>query len=71
MTATKDLRLSDLATAAVNQLDRLAGIVDEHALAGGMRLSHRRRQPPLPGPVQLAPPAVAITTRLGGPIFFP
>jgi len=67
----KDLRLSDLATAAVDQLEPLAGIVDEHALAGGMALSHRWRQPTLPGPVQLAPTAIAIATGFGGPIFFP
>ena len=66
----KDSAFSDPATAAVNQLDRLAGIVDEHALAGGMALSHRRRQATLPGPVQLAPTAVTVTTRLGGLILF-
>jgi hypothetical protein len=41
----EDLGLPDLATAAVDQLHRLPGIVDEHALAGAMRLPHRRRQP--------------------------
>jgi hypothetical protein len=51
----EDLGLPDLAAAAVDQLHRLPGIVDEHALAGAMRLPHRRRQPTLPSAIELAP----------------
>jgi hypothetical protein len=43
----EDLRRADLAGAAVDRFDRLAGIVDKHPLAGGVRLSHGRRQPAL------------------------
>jgi hypothetical protein len=49
----------------------LAGVIDEQALAGGMDLPHRRRQPALPGAVQLAPAAVVITVRLALPVFLP
>jgi hypothetical protein len=38
----EDLCVTDLAAAAVDQLDSLAGVVDEHALAGRVRLPHRR-----------------------------
>jgi hypothetical protein len=39
----EDLRRADLAGAGVDQIDGLSGIVDEHPLAGGMGLVHRRR----------------------------
>jgi hypothetical protein len=45
------LRRPRIASAGVNHVDRLAGIIDEHALAGRMSLPHRRRQPALPGTV--------------------
>ena len=67
----EDLGLPDLAAAAVDQLDGLPGIVDKHALAGRMRLAHRRRQPALPGAVQLAPAAVAVAVGFGLPVFLP
>ncbi len=41
----EDLRRPDLAGAAVEQIDGLAGMIDEHALAGGMSLARRRREP--------------------------
>ncbi len=67
----EDLCRPDLAGPAVNQIDRLAGIVDEHALAGRMGLAHRWRQPAFPGAVQLAPAAVGVTARLALPVFLP
>ena len=67
----EDLRRPDLAGAGVDQIDGLAGVIDEHALAGGMGLAHRRRQPALPGAVQLAPAAVAIAVRLALPVLLP
>src|SRR3954452_13598170 len=60
-----------LAAPAVDDPDRLAGIVDEQAFARRMRLPHRRRQPPLPGTVELAPAAVGIAIRLGGAVLLP
>ena len=44
----EDLRRPDLAGAAVEQIDGLAGMIDEHALAGGMSLARRRRRPAFP-----------------------
>ena len=52
--------------AAVDHLQRRAGVVDEQPLAGHMRLPHGRRQPPLPGPVELAEPAVAVAVGVRG-----
>ena len=49
--------------AGVDDLQRGAGIVDEHPLAGDMMLAHHRRQPPVPAAIELAKPAVAITRR--------
>src|SRR5215469_14301225 len=60
----EDLRRPDLAAGGVDQLKRLAGIIDKQAFTGGMNLSHRWRQPALPGAIQLAPAAVVITVRL-------
>ena len=65
------LRLAHLAGPPVDDLDRLAGIVDEQALAGRVRLPHGRRQPALPGAVELAPAAVAIAVRFGGAVLLP
>ncbi len=47
----EDLCRTDLAGAAVDHIDSLAGVIDEQALAGGMALPHGRRQPALPGAV--------------------
>ena len=44
--------------------------VDEQPLAGGVYLSHGRRQPRLPTAVQLAPAAVAVIASMGGSVFF-
>ena len=65
------LRRAHLAGPPVDDLDRLAGIVDEQPLAGRVRLPHGRRQPALPGPVELAPAAVGIAVRLSGAVLLP
>jgi hypothetical protein len=67
----EDLRCSDLAGAPVEQFDRLSGVVDEQALAGGMRLPHGRRQPALPAAIELAPAAVAVAVGRGLPVLLP
>jgi hypothetical protein len=67
----EDLGWLGLAGPAVGQIDGLTGIVDEHPLAGGMSLAHRRRQPAFPGAVQLAPATVAIVVRLPLTILLP
>lgn len=54
------LRPHHLARCSVDQVDRGAGVVHGHALAGLFRLPHGRRQPPSPGPVGRVKPAVAV-----------
>ena len=58
------LRGAQLAGAAVGQVDRLAGVVDEQPLARRMHLAHGRRQPALPLVVELAEPRVAVALGL-------
>jgi hypothetical protein len=67
----EDLGRPDLAAAAVDQIDALAGVIDEHALAGRMGLPHCRRQTAFPGAVKLAPAAVAVAAGLPLPILLP
>ena len=57
----EDLRHADFAGEAIDD-DRhaVAGIVDEQALAGGVRLAHRHRQRLLEGATELAKPRVAV-----------
>jgi hypothetical protein len=43
----------------------LTGMVDKHPLAGDMQLPHRRRQPPLPGSIEIAVAAVAVSIGMG------
>ena len=54
-----DEQLADahLAGRPVHHLQRRAGVIHEHPLAGDMRLPHGRRQAPLPGAVKFAVPA--------------
>jgi hypothetical protein len=63
--------LAHLAGPAVDDLDRLAGIVDEQALARRVRLAHGWRQPALPGAIELAPAAVAVAAGFGGAVLLP
>ena len=69
--AEEDLRLADLASLAVDDRQRLAGIVDEHLVAGDMVLAHRGRKPLLETAEQLAEPAVAVAIRMNRAIFLP
>ena len=50
----EQLGREDLAGGRGNDLQLCARVIDEHALAGDMRLAHRRREPLLPVPVQVA-----------------
>ena len=50
----EQLHRPHLAGRRVDDVDRVAGEVDEHLLAGGMALPHRRAQPALEGAVLLA-----------------
>jgi hypothetical protein len=67
----EDLRLADDAGRAVDDGDLLAGIVDEHLVAGRVILPHDRREPPLERAEQIAEPAVAIALRVGLAILLP
>ncbi len=67
----EDLRDAHLAGAAIDQLDGLAGIVDEQPLAGRMHLPHGGRQPALPFLVELAEARVAVPLRRCRPVLLP
>ena len=67
----EQLHRPHLAGRRVDDVDRVAGEVDEHLLAGGMALPHRRAQPALEGAVLLAEPTVAEPVRMSGAIFLP
>ena len=58
--ADEDLRRAHFTGRAVDDVQRIAGVVDEDALAGDMMLAHGRRQPPLPAAVEVAEPAVSV-----------
>ena len=68
-----DEQLADahLAGRPVHHLQRRAGVVDEHPLAGDMVLPHSRRQAPLPGAVEFAVAAIAIAVRMRAPMLLP
>ena len=55
----------------VPHLHRPPGEVDEQPLPGRVHLPHGRRQPALPGPVELAPAAVLVAARIGSPVLLP
>ena len=67
----EQLHRPHLAGRRVDDVDRVAGEVDEHLLAGGMALPHRRAQPALEGAVLLAEPTVAEPVRMSGAILLP
>jgi hypothetical protein len=68
----EDLRHADFASEPIDD-DRnaVAGVIDEHPLAGGMRLPHRHRQRLLEESIELAEPRVAVAARVGGDVFVP
>jgi len=49
----------------------LAGIIDEHLVAGRVFLAHDRREPLLELPVEIAEPAVGIAVRMLRPVLLP
>jgi hypothetical protein len=61
----------DLAGAAIHDRNRLPGVVDEQFLAGTMLLPHHQVDLAVPGPVQVAEPAVPIPLRGGALVFLP
>ena len=67
----EQLRRHHLAGRCVDHLERRAGVVDEHALAGDVALPHGRRQPCLPGAVELAEAAVAVAVGVDGAMLLP
>ena len=70
--ADEDLRLAHLARGAVDDLERVARIVHEGALAGEVMLAHGRRQAALPAAVELAEPAVPVAVVwMGGAVLLP
>jgi hypothetical protein len=69
--ADKDLRWADLAAARVDDRHRLAGIVDEHLLAGEVVLPHYRRQPTFELAVELTEPAVTVAAGVCRAVFLP
>jgi hypothetical protein len=54
-----------------NDRNAVTGVIDEQALAGGVRLAHRHRQRLLEGQIELAEPRVAVAAGIGGDIFVP
>ena len=52
-------------------VQRRAGVIDEHPLAGDMALPHGRRQPPLPGAIELAVTAIAVAVGVDGAMLLP
>ena len=58
--ADQDLGPAHLARGAVDDLERVARIVHEGALAGEVMLAHGRGEPALPSPIELAEPVVPV-----------
>jgi hypothetical protein len=65
------LRGAHLASALVDDLDRLAGIVDEHLLTGTVGLTHHPIKLANPAAVVVAEPAVGEALRVGGEVLLP
>lgn len=66
----EEMRLSRLASQPIDDhRHRVARIVDEQLVAGGMVLSHRHRQTCRPAPVKIAEAAIAIAVRVTRDIF--
>ena len=67
----EDLGVAHNAGAGIDDGNPLARIIDKHLVASHMMLAHHRRKPPFELAEQITKPAVAVTARLGLPIFFP
>jgi hypothetical protein len=60
-----------LATQSVEHGKRRAGVINKHALAGDMALAHGRRQPPLPGAIELAIASIGVTVGVNDAMLLP
>ena len=67
----EQLRRHHLAGRGVDHRERRAGVIDEQALAGDVALPHGRRQPRLPGTIELTIAAVAVAVGVDGAMLFP
>lgn len=67
----KQTGLAHLAGQRIDDLDPVAGEVDEHLVAAEMGLAHGRADPALPGLVVLAEPGVAVALRVGRAVLLP
>ena len=67
----EQLRRPRLAGRSVDHRERRAGVIDEQALAGDVVLPHGRRQPRLPGAVELAETAIAVAVGVDGAMLLP
>src|SRR5262245_48568053 len=67
----EQLGREDLASDPINDLQLRAGVIDKHPLAGDMRLAHRRRDPLLPGSVQVAKTRVRVPAEMFLAILLP
>ena len=67
----EQLHRPNLARHWVDDVDRVAGKIDEDLFAGGVALAHARPQPALERSVVLAKPAVTEPVRMCGAVFLP
>ena len=67
----EDLGLAHDASGGIDDLDLLAGVIDEDLVAGGMVLAHHRGEPALELPVEIAEPGVAVAVWMGLPVLLP
>ena len=67
----EQLRRHRFAGQSVDHRQRRAGVIDEHALAGDVALPHGRRQPRLPGAIELTVAANAVTVGVDGAMLLP
>ena len=67
----EQLGRENLTSRLINELQLRAGVIDEHALAGDVRLSHRRRDALFPFPVKVAKARVRVAGGMLLAIFLP
>jgi hypothetical protein len=67
----EELCRANLAGPSVDNRHRLAGIVDEHLVAGHVMLAHRRRQPVLKIAVELAKATVTVAAGMRRAVLLP
>jgi hypothetical protein len=67
----KHLHGAQFTGAAVHDLNRVSGVIDEQPFTSRVHLAHGGRQPAFPATVKFAPAAVAVSRRMKGPVFLP